>query len=276
MPNTELSSPALPPRSQLTEDTGDVMVLHTQDAYRLFTGQSGDLDAGVPAISGGRRFAAVMKSIWYLSANDNPYADWILLRAYQTLLEIRTQMAAAVAAREAELALLRDKGLRLSVLSAQRPAIVSLDFRSPYGYATAEAIVEFDHYVRLVRTLVGKDRVSDVEGRAAIRTTGRRLRRLFLEPVRWERHLRSEALRSLSRHDFLPEADAAEKQRVRAAVALFGEVPSAVLRGSEAPRHSQRRAAATWPLPLRLPDVRGATSADGDLAAGSRAALSMG
>jgi hypothetical protein len=35
---------------------------------------------------------------------------------------------------------------------------VELGFRSPYGYATAEAIVEFDYHVRMVKTLVLKDR----------------------------------------------------------------------------------------------------------------------
>ena len=69
------------------------------------------------------------------------------------------------------------------------PVTVEVGFRSPYGYATAEAIVEFDYHVRMVKTLVLKDRMSDEAGRADIRAVGRGLRALFLEPIRWERHL---------------------------------------------------------------------------------------
>jgi len=242
-PDTPSSPPlqTATPLGQLADDTPDVMTLHTQDAYRMFTGRASDPASNAPAIPGGRRFAAVLKSIWYLSANDNPYADWILIRVYQELVSIRMQMAQTIAEREAEIEALRRKGLNLSVLSSRSPATVSLGFRSPYGYATAEAIVEFDYHVRMVKTLVLKDRLSDTDGRAAIRAIGRGLRRLFLEPIRWERNLLREEMLPLGRRDFLPGADEAARQRVRAAVALFGELPRDVFTGAEAPRHSQRR-----------------------------------
>jgi integrating conjugative element protein (TIGR03761 family) len=225
----------------LADETPDVMTLHTQDAYRMFTGRSADAQNQASAIPGGRRFAAVLKSIWYLSANDNPYADWILIRVYQTLVAIRSQMAHAIAARETEFEALRRKGLHLSVLRSRSPATVELGFRSPYGYATAEAIVEFDYHVRMVKTLVLKDRLSDDDGRAAIREIGRGLRALFLEPIRWERLLLREEMLPLSRRDFLPSADEVARQRMHIAVTLFGEVPRAVFTGDDAPRHSQRR-----------------------------------
>ena len=57
----------------------DTMTLHTREAYRIFTGRATEAAGKLPAIPGGRRFAAVLKSIWHLSANDNPYADWILI-----------------------------------------------------------------------------------------------------------------------------------------------------------------------------------------------------
>lgn len=232
---------ARPALGRLADETPDVMTLHTRDAYRMFTGRAADPGSKVPAIPGGRRFAAVLRAIWYLSAHDNPYADWILMRIYQQLSGIRTQMDQAIEAREAEFARLRRKGLSLSVLASRSPATVALGFRSPYGYATAETIVEFDYHVRMVKTLVLKDRLSDEAGRAGIREVGRGLRALFLEPIRWERHLLREEMLPLSRRDFLPGADEAARQRVRAAVALFGEVPRKVFTGEEAPRHSQRR-----------------------------------
>ena len=243
-PDTPSSSPsqAATALGQLADETPDVMTLHTQDAYRMFTGRSADPVSKAPAIPGGRRFAAVLKSIWYLSANDNPYADWILIRVYQALVAIRTQMAQAIAVREAEFEALRRKGLRLSVLGSRSPATVSLGFRSPYGYATAEAIVEFDYHVRMVKTLVLKDRLSDDAGRAAIREVGRGLRRLFLEPIRWERNL--------LRAEMLPlEPPRFPARRRRGGATADSRRGGAVWRS--APRRVHRRRGAA---PLAAPD----------------------
>ena len=238
------SAPSATPGEKLgllADATPDTMTLHTKDAYRIFTGRPAGAEGKVPAIPGGRRFAAVLKSIWHLSANDNPYADWILIRMYGGLVAIRKHLDRTISSREEEIERLKRKGLAISVMGSRSPKTVELGFRSPYGYATAEAIVEFDYHVRMVKTLVQKDRLSDEEGRVAIRQVGRKLRALFLEPIRWERYLLREELRPLSRNDFLPGADESARKRVRAAVALFGEVPRKVFTGVDAPRHSQRR-----------------------------------
>ena len=241
MSPSSLASQTATTLGPLADATPDIMTLHTQEAFRMFTGRSADSQTNAPAIPGGRRFAAVLKSIWYLSANDNPYADWILIRVQQALVTLREQMAREAVECEAEFEFLRRKGLSLSVLSSRSPATVALGFRSPYGYATAEAIVEFDRHVRMVKTLVLKDRLSDGQGRVAIREIGRGLRALFLEPIRWERLLLREEMLPLSRSDFLPGADDMARQRTHLAVTLLGEVPRAVFIGDDAPRHSQRR-----------------------------------
>ncbi len=273
---SEPGSPGKPPDPErglgrLADAAPDTMSLHTREAYRLFLGQKADPDRGMVAIVGARRFAAVLKSLWHLSANDNPYADWILIQTYAALAAIRDQLANLTRAREGEIEALRRKGLTFSVMASRAPLAVELGFRSPYGYATAEVIAEFDYYVRLIQTLVHKDRLSDEEGRAAVRAVGRPLRGLFLTPIRWERALLSEALRPLSRSDFLPGADEPARKRVRAAVALFGEVPRAVFTGAEAPRHTRRR--------VRLTDVelklleQVSLAADGDAAPNEGALL---
>ncbi|MBI5900475.1 MAG: DUF1845 family protein, partial [Rhodocyclales bacterium] len=52
---------------QLADATPDTMSLHTKDAYRISTGRGADAAGKLPPIPGGRRFAAVLKSIWHLS-----------------------------------------------------------------------------------------------------------------------------------------------------------------------------------------------------------------
>jgi integrating conjugative element protein (TIGR03761 family) len=106
----------------------------------MFAGRSADAANQTPAIVGGRRFAAVLRSIWALSARDNPYADWILIRMYDGLVEVRNHLDQVTKSREESFELLRRKGLALSVMASRNPQSVELGFRSPYGYATAEAI----------------------------------------------------------------------------------------------------------------------------------------
>lgn len=236
---SQRSSPA--PIGRLEDAVPDTMTLHTRLAYVLFTGRPADTTRNAPGIPGGRRFAAISRTLWQLSANDNPYADWILIQLYDELLRIRCHLSEMIGVRESEIESLKRRGLSLSVLSSRQPMTLDLGFRSPYGYATAEAMVEFDYYARIVRTLVAKDRLSDAQGDAAIKAVGKSLRGLFTAPIRWERHLLHEQLRPLSRSDFLPGADESARKRVRAATALFGEVSRAVFTGAEVPRHTQRR-----------------------------------
>lgn len=226
---------------RLLDDQPDSLTLHTREAWKLFTGRRADAAASAPAIPGARRYASILRSIWALSAQDNPYADWFLIRSYQRLTEVRAQMHKVICEREAEFERLRRRGLNLSLLASSQPAQVELGFRSPYGYAVAQAVLDFDHHVRMVQTLVLKDLCSDQDGRAAIRQIGRTLRALFLEPIAWEKGLLRKELQSLCRRDFVAGADVAAKDRARAAALLFGEVPKAVFTGEQVPRHTLRR-----------------------------------
>jgi len=225
----------------LADRVPDTMILHTRDAYALFNGRLANPLHGREAIAGARRFGDMLKALWNLSAHDNPYADWILIRAYDRLRAIRAEIRRETAAREDAIEALARIGLTFGVMASRRPKAVELGFRSPYGYATAEAMVEFDYHVRVVKTLVLKDRLSDKAGRDAIYAASRPLRSLFLAPIPWLKALFDDELRPLTRADFLPGADPAARRRARAAVARFGEVPRDVFTGTNAPRHTRRR-----------------------------------
>ena len=65
-PNQPVATPAANASlGQLADATPDTMSLHTKDAYRIFTGRGADAAGKLPPIPGGRRFAAVLKSIWH-------------------------------------------------------------------------------------------------------------------------------------------------------------------------------------------------------------------
>lgn len=224
----------------LVDEAPDTMAIHTREAYRLFVGRAPDVASQREPIIGGRRVAAALQAIWYLSGNDNPYADWVLVDIGERINEIGISLLRETQRGEDRLSALKRRGLNFSVLQSRAPQPVELGFRSPYGYAVADLVVRYDYFNRVIKTLVRKDLLPDHEGRSLIFSYTRRLRGMFEEPARFQRWLLREELRPLSRHDFLPAAEEEARKRVQAVVALFGPVPRDVFTGARAPRHSKR------------------------------------
>jgi hypothetical protein len=204
----------------LIDEEPDAMVLHTKEAHRLFMGRARDPQGNLQPIVGGKRVAAALRSIWYLSGNDNPYADWALIDTGERIQNLKAA---------------------LDELGRECEARLESAARSPYGYTVAGLIVEFDFRVRQVKTLVRKDLMTDDEGRRLIRDVTRKIRGVFETPVRFERYLIRPELRDLSRTDWLSGRDGEAGKRVKAVSGIFGEVPKAVFTGTVAPRHTRRR-----------------------------------
>lgn len=226
---------------KLTDEGEDSMQLHTREASRLFIGrvkQPGEQGYGQ---SGGKKVGASLRALWYLSGNDNPYADHALIEAHGAIEAAMAQLEGAITEMEGRLQKLQRRGLSFSVVRAEPPAKVELGFRSPYGYAVVHLISTFDFFVRMVKTLVRKDMLSDKDGYTQIFEKTRTCRRIFERVVWYQRYLMKEELRALSRSDWLPGADETCGKRVKAAVALFGELPREVFTGALAPRHSRRQ-----------------------------------
>jgi len=250
-----------PQPALLIDIAPDLLTLHTRDAYRLFAGRGWDEEGGQHRIIGGQRAASVLNALRHISVGGNPYADWFLVCFDDQLTALRTRLVELVAECEEEFVALKKKGLALNVLGSRQPLELTVAFGSSYGYAIAETMLEFDYYVRVVKTLVLKNRIRLDAGREAIRGIGRSLRRLFVRVIRWERVLRSPELRDITREDFLPTANEAARLRVRAAVARVGWIPRGVLDGTTLPPHVRRRSEAgdesfvVQPRPTQSPAV---------------------
>lgn len=225
----------------LVDEEADTMALHTKEGYRLFMGRSRSPDGSYAQIVGGKRVASALRTLWMLTGQDNPYADWALVRHEQnlTLMNARLEEVSKVA--QAELDAMRRKGLNYAILVSAVPKTLSLGFKSPYGYAIAELVVAYDYFIRVIKTLGRKNLRSDDQVRQTIRELTRFIRRCFNELARFERWLIRAELRLMSRSDFLPGADAEAAKRIEAATAIFGPVPAEVFSGRIVPRHSRRR-----------------------------------
>ncbi len=218
---------ALPGR--LSNPSKDQMCLHTREAARLFTGSFADRKKTIPAIMGGRNCAAAMKSMAYLSGEDNPYADWALVRLMQRLEVLRERLKKMSTESIAQLEHSRTLGLQLSVLVSNRPLTIDLGFRSPYGFVVAQTVVEFDYFVRLTQTLMQRGLLSQAIAGSQILNMSQNIFRLFQKAVRQETLLSSELLKHIKRSDFLAVNDESAVKRCAKALSTFGQLPAEVL-----------------------------------------------
>jgi integrating conjugative element protein (TIGR03761 family) len=225
---------------KLADEGEDSMLLHTREASRLFVGRAVQPGQTGYGQSGGKKVGAALRAIWYLSGNDNPYADYSLIEAHSGILDIKRSLESEIEAMDSRLEKMRQRGLSYSIVAAVPPAKVELGFKSPYGYAVVDLISTFDYYVRMVKTLVRKDMMSDKDGYSAIYAFTHKVRSVFERVIWFQRYLLKEDLRALSRVDWLPTAPDDAKKRVAAAVGVFGALPRDVFNGTVAPRHSRR------------------------------------
>jgi len=226
---------------KLTDEEEDAMLLHTRESSRLFMGRVVEPGTRGYGQSGAKKVGAALRAIWYLSGNDNPYADFALIEAASRLTTQVDALEQEITRMEDRLSQLKKRGLSFSVLKAEPPVRVALGFRSPYGYSVVNLVSTFDYYVRMVKTMVRKDMLSDRDGYAEVYNQTRRTRSIFERVIWFQRYLLREEMRPLARSDWLVTADDEGKKRVQAAVAIFGELPREVFNGTVMPRHSRRR-----------------------------------
>ena len=225
----------------LVNESEDTMSLHTKEAFRMFMGRRQDPEKKLPPIIGAKRCASAMKGFWAQSANDNPYADWALLRAVHGLRQFTREIRKLTEQYMGQLRELEAKGLSFSVLHSGQPQSVSLEFKSPYGYLMAEFTVDYDYFIRVIKTAVRKGRITDVEAHDEIRNITRRIRGWMEELARFDRFLWRSELTRLCRSDFLPGANAEALKRVEAVTAIFGPVPADIFSGKILPPYTKRR-----------------------------------
>jgi integrating conjugative element protein (TIGR03761 family) len=236
---------------RLQDEAVDSMQIHTLQAARLFIGKAVEPGVKGYGMAGGKKVGASLRQIWHLSANDNPYADFALIQATERMRELRQLMETDNKVMLERLNSLQTRGLKFSVLTNPKPYDVNLGFKSPYGYSVIILINEFDYFVRLVKSLVSKDLISDDDGRQKIYDMTRKCRSIFEEVVYFQRYLTRDVMLELCRGDFLPGASEDAKKRVQAANGIFGELPREVFNGTIQPRHSRRKVEIS-PEELRL------------------------
>lgn len=224
----------------LVDDGVDQMTIHTIEALRMFYGRAREPGSKVNPIIGGRRIAASLRNLWLLTANNNPYADWALVRYERGLQEVQEHLRGAIQQCEERMQQQRKLGLNYTVAASSNPVNVNLGFKSPYGYDISTLIVQYDYFVRLQKTLNRKSLQSDSQMRESLSIASRAILKVFYDTARFSRWLSRSEMADLNRADWIG-ADVQARKRIEFAMEVFGPVPAVIYKVEVAPSHSRRR-----------------------------------
>ena len=149
-----MATPTEPPKPRYQQPgvlrSQTVMEIQTRHAQRLVYGRRAE--GGKPAIIGLMRFSAMLRPIWSGAANDDPWADWWLVRIERELQESKEALEALMGNVEKRLRSVR--GVDVELAHSIEPVRVSLSFSSPYAFMGAYLLADFDALVRA--TLTGR------------------------------------------------------------------------------------------------------------------------
>ncbi|WP_353176459.1 PFL_4669 family integrating conjugative element protein [Delftia acidovorans] len=224
----------------LVDDGVDQMTIHTIEALRMFYGRAREPGSKVNPIIGGRRIAASLRNLWLLTGNNNPYADWALVRYERGLQEVQEHLRGAIQQCEERMQQQRKLGLNYTVAASSNPVNVNLGFKSPYGYDISTLIVQYDYFVRLQKTLNRKSLQSDSQMRESLSIASRAILKVFYDTARFSRWLSRSEMADLNRADWIG-ADVQARKRIEFAMEVFGPVPAVIYKVEVAPSHSRRR-----------------------------------
>jgi len=176
-------TPIIVNRSKLPEKPGALsgqvwLTIQTSQAQQLIRGRNGSPDK--PAIIGLIGFADRMRLIWQAARNDDPYADWWLIKVHDAI-EMNVDYVRNWQ-REMRNLLGQMTAMDITIAESSRPYRVPLQFANPYAYQAALLLSEYDALVRMVLTVhhVG---LLESEGRnGLIKSCARKIRALFVVP----------------------------------------------------------------------------------------------
>ncbi len=216
--HSEASLPA--EHSSLPEKPGALrgqvwLKIQTLHAQRLFKGRAASAEK--PIIIGLVGFADRLRVIWQGARNDDPYADWWLIKIHEGI-EIAGDY---IHDRQVDLVkqLEQMNALEIDIAASQHPYRVPLKFANPYAYRGAKLLAEFDKLVCMALTARHIGLLDSQASEDILKAGARKVRALFMIP-------QSYRLLKINREQVQKAIGRSHEARQ-----LMGEVPDDVLNG---------------------------------------------
>lgn len=129
-------------KSSLNNDAK--IVIHTDIVKSLFNGSWKRGRMGL------LQFAKTISELWKATKEDDPYAEWYLLKTYQALYDAKTQIKSME--NTITTCMNNVRGVEISPFESATPAIYPLKFSTPFAYMGAYLIADADFVLRQLLT----------------------------------------------------------------------------------------------------------------------------
>lgn len=216
---------------------GAVLTLQTAHAQRLVKGRAQSTDK--PAIIGLLGFANQLRTLWNAARDDDPYADWWLLKVRDALDHTSDTLSAMTVCATERIESM--DALEVTLPVSTRPARIALNFSNPYAFRAARLIAAFDMLACQLLSARHVGLLSREEAEVQLHQGGRITRRMLQSPAGYR-------FPGLTRADVM-----AGTAKARQAIGSMGAVPDDVLQGT--------RRAPDAPTIVRTPRPDSATDA---------------
>jgi len=154
------------------------LTIQTLQAQQFIRGRKGTVDKS--AIIGLTGFADRLRVIWLAARNDDPYADWWLIKIHEAIDSSSSYIRDWQ--KELDSQLDQVTGLEVTVAGSQKPCRVPLQFANPYAYQAARLLSEYDALVRTVLTARHIGLQDNKASEGLLRLCGRKIRSTFVIP----------------------------------------------------------------------------------------------
>ena len=218
------------------------LTVQTRIAQGFILGRAATDDK--PAIPGLLGFADRLRVIWNAAGEDDPYADWWLIKVDEALAHARDRIHAEQAALAAILQ--KQSALQIQVGESEQPYRIALKFANPYAFWGAQLIGEFDKVARTVLTARYVGLLNSTAAHESLQLCSGPIRTLFAV---------TQGYRTLAINRDSMNGDG---KAVREAVDVMGELPPSVLSGERKPNLTPYKAGQAVPLAAALTDIEAA------------------
>ena len=120
------------------------LTVQSYQAQSLVHGRrSGD---GKPAIIGLVGFADRLKTLWQAARQNDPYADWWLIKTEESIAACREQLNHLF--EQFNQLLKSHYNFEVAIAESSKPQRIALQFANPYAFRAAQMLAEFDRSLR--------------------------------------------------------------------------------------------------------------------------------